>query len=249
LPRYDSILIYRLITDYRFLMSDHHIRYDLLAQQALRGVVRTVLADVAKKGLPGEHHFKITFNTTAPSVRLSDRLRAQYPETMTIILQHQFWDLAVGEHVFEVGLSFGGIGERLAVPFDAIIAFYDPAVQFGFQFEPIDAAADERGEAAKDATKDAVKPAPACRNPRPCRPGRALLVKSPNPRPPPPKLPDRQAVTMTSPTAVAKSCGSTGFGRSEATCPGRAQHAMMRCRPGTIIISGFATIPDQRRTV
>ena len=142
-------------------MPDHHIRYDLLAQQALRGVVRTVLTDVAKKGLPGEHHFKITFNTTAPSVRLSDRLRAQYPETMTIILQHQFWDLAVGEHVFEVGLSFGGIGERLAVPFDAIIAFYDPAVQFGFQFEPIDAAADERGEAAKDATKDAAKAAPA----------------------------------------------------------------------------------------
>ena len=140
-------------------MPDHHIRYDLLAQQALRGVVRTVLADVAKKGLPGEHHFKITFNTTAPGVRLSDRLRAQYPETMTIILQHQFWDLAVGESAFEVGLSFGGIGERLSVPFDAIIAFYDPAVQFGFQFEPIDA--DESGDAAKDATKDAAKPVPA----------------------------------------------------------------------------------------
>ena len=136
---------------------DHHIRYDLLAQQALRGVVRTVLADVAKKGLPGEHHFKIIFNTTAPGVRLSDRLRAQYPETMTIILQHQFWDLAVGESAFEVGLSFGGIGERLAVPFDAIVAFYDPAVQFGFQFEPIDAAADERGEAATDSAKGAAK--------------------------------------------------------------------------------------------
>ena len=138
-------------------MPDHHIRYDLLAQQALRGVVRTVLADVAKKGLPGEHHFKIIFNTTAPGVRLSDRLRAQYPETMTIILQHQFWDLAVGESAFEVGLSFGGIGERLAVPFDAIVAFYDPAVQFGFQFEPIDAAADERGEAATDSAKGAAK--------------------------------------------------------------------------------------------
>lgn len=138
-------------------MPDHHIRYDLLAQQALRGVVRSVLADVAKKGLPGEHHFKIIFNTTAPGVRLSDRLRAQYPETMTIILQHQFWDLAVGESAFEVGLSFGGIGERLAVPFDAIVAFYDPAVQFGFQFEPIDAAADERGEAAKDSAKGAAK--------------------------------------------------------------------------------------------
>jgi hypothetical protein len=137
-------------------MPDDHIRYDLLAQQALRGVVRTVLADVAKKGLPGEHHFKIIFNTAAPGVRLSDRLRAQYPETMTIILQHQFWDLAVGERGFEVGLAFGGISERLAVPFDSIVAFYDPAVQFGFQFEAIDAVpAGERGDAAKDAAKAA----------------------------------------------------------------------------------------------
>src|SRR5438477_6879860 len=134
-------------------MPDPLIRYDLLAQQALRGVVRTVLADVAKKGLPGEHHFKITFNTTAPGVRLSDRLRAQYPETMTIILQHQFWDLAVTERAFEVGLSFGGISERLAVPFDSIIAFLDPAVQFGFQFEPIGEAAAARGE-SDEATDD-----------------------------------------------------------------------------------------------
>ena len=139
-------------------MPDPAIRYDLLAQQALRGVVRTVLADVAKKGLPGEHHFKITFNTTAPGVRLSDRLRAQYPEAMTIILQHQFWDLAVNERAFEVGLSFGGISERLAVPFDSIIAFYDPAVQFGFQFEPIEAAG-ESGNADKEAEKNPEKPA------------------------------------------------------------------------------------------
>jgi len=103
--------------------------------------VRTVLADVAKKGLPGEHHFKITFNTVAPGVRLSDRMRAQYPEAMTIILQHQFWDLHVDETGFEVGLSFGGVPERLAVPFEAVTAFFDPAVQFGFQFETLDAAA------------------------------------------------------------------------------------------------------------
>jgi uncharacterized protein len=140
-------------------MPEHHIRYDLLAQQALRGVVRTVLADVAKKGLPGEHHFKITFHTTAPGVRLSDRLRVQYPETMTIILQHQFWDLTVGDRGFEVGLSFSGITERLAVPFDSIIAFYDPAVQFGFQFEAMDAAADEEGD-AEDAEKRPEKGAP-----------------------------------------------------------------------------------------
>jgi hypothetical protein len=122
-------------------MATDHIRYDLLAQNALRGVVRTVLADVGKKGLPGEHHFKITFNTMAPGVRLSDRMRAQYPEAMTIVLQHQFWDLHVDDTGFEVGLSFGGVPERLAVPFDAVTAFFDPAVQFGFQFETLDAAA------------------------------------------------------------------------------------------------------------
>ncbi|MGA8320766.1 MAG: ClpXP protease specificity-enhancing factor SspB [Xanthobacteraceae bacterium] len=120
-------------------MATDHIRYDVLAQAALRGVVRTVLVDVAKKGLPGEHHFKITFSTVAPGVRLSDRMRAQYPEAMTIILQHQFWDLHVDDAAFEVGLSFGGVPERLAVPFEAVTAFYDPAVQFGFQFEPLDA--------------------------------------------------------------------------------------------------------------
>jgi len=137
-------------------MTDH-IRYDILAQQALRGVVRTVLGDVANKGLPGEHHFKITFSTTAPGVRLSERMRAQYPEAMTIILQHQFWDLSVGDDAFEVGLSFGGVPERLAVPFDAIIAFFDPAVQFGFQFEAAEAKAGARGEADKVAEKDADK--------------------------------------------------------------------------------------------
>ena len=86
-----------------------HIRYDLLTQQALRGVVRNVLVEAAKKGLPGEHHFYISFDTKAEGVRLSDRLRAQYPEQMTIILQHQFWDLEVDENGFSAGLSFGGV--------------------------------------------------------------------------------------------------------------------------------------------
>ena len=129
-------------------MPVDHIRYDVLAQAALRGVVRTVLADAAKKGLPGEHHFKITFNTTAPGVRLSERMHARYPQEMTIVLQHQFWDLAVTEQAFEVGLSFGGIAERVAVPFDAVTAFYDPAVQFGFQFEVIESAAPTDAPAA-----------------------------------------------------------------------------------------------------
>jgi hypothetical protein len=118
-------------------MPTDYIRYDLLAQAALRGVLRTVLTDAAKKGLPGEHHFKITFSTTAPGVRLSERMRAQYPEAMTIILQHQFWDLVVDSEAFEVGLSFGGLPERITVPFEAVTAFFDPAVQFGLQFEPM----------------------------------------------------------------------------------------------------------------
>jgi uncharacterized protein len=117
-------------------MADH-IRYDLLTQQALRGVVRGVLADAAKKGLPGDHHFFISFDTRAAGVRMSERLRAQYPEQMTIILQHQFWDLTVNEQGFEVGLSFGGITEKLAVPFEAISGFFDPSVQFGLQFEEV----------------------------------------------------------------------------------------------------------------
>lgn len=118
-------------------MSDQ-IRYDLLTQRALRGVVRDVLVDVTKKkALPGDHHFYISFDTTADGVRLSQRLRAQYPEEMTIILQHQFWDMAVNDDGFEVGLSFGGIPEKLAIPFDAIKGFFDPSVQFGLQFEEI----------------------------------------------------------------------------------------------------------------
>jgi uncharacterized protein len=117
-------------------MSDQ-IRYDLLTQQALRGVVRSVLTDAAKKGLPGDHHFFISFDTHADGVRISDRLRAQYPEEMTIILQHQFWDLTVNEQGFEVGLSFGGVTERLSIPFEAINGFFDPSVQFGLQFEEV----------------------------------------------------------------------------------------------------------------
>ena len=117
-------------------MADQ-IRYDLLTQKALRGVVRNVLADAAKKGLPGDHHFYISFDTRADGVRLSDRLRAQYPDEMTIILQHQFWDLKVGDDEFEVGLSFGGIPEQLTVPYEAINGFFDPSVQFGLQFEEV----------------------------------------------------------------------------------------------------------------
>ena len=123
-------------------MATDHIRYDVLARDALRGVLRQVLTDAAAHGLPGEHHFFITFLSTAEGVKLSPRLLAQYPEEMTIILQHQFWDLVVTEDRFEVGLSFAGVPERLVVPFNSIKSFFDPSVQFGLQFEPSDAAAE-----------------------------------------------------------------------------------------------------------
>ena len=142
-------------------MAVDHIRYDILAQEALRGVVQKVLVDVAKNGLPGEHHFYISFDTRADGVRLSPRMLAQYPEEITVVLQHQFWDLVVTEEGFEVGMSFGGIPERLNVPFAAVKGFFDPSVQFGLQFEEIgDAAA-----AGEDANAPAHKDRGAARPP------------------------------------------------------------------------------------
>lgn len=131
------------------------IRYDLLAQDALRGVVKKVLADVAARGLPGEHHFYVAFDTRAEGVKISDRLRQKYPEDMTIVLQHQFWDLKAGEHAFEVGVSFNGIPERLTVPYAAVKGFFDPSVQFGLQFEM---GAEPKAVPEKDAAQDTEAP-------------------------------------------------------------------------------------------
>jgi hypothetical protein len=116
-------------------MTKDLIRYDLLVQDALKGVVRKVLIDGGRDGLPGDHHFYVSFRTDFPGVRLSSRLREKYPQEMTIVLQHQFWDLIVTEHSFEVGLSFSGVPERLLIPFDALTGFFDPSVQFGLKFE------------------------------------------------------------------------------------------------------------------
>ncbi|MDH3579683.1 MAG: ClpXP protease specificity-enhancing factor SspB [Hyphomicrobiales bacterium] len=129
-------------------MAEDLIRYDTLAQEALRGVVRTVLERVAESGLPGEHHLFIAFDTKAEGVDISDRLRQQYPDEMTVVLQYQFWDLELGEDYFEVKLAFNNIPERLVVPFDSIKAFYDPSVQFGLQFGAPGAANDEDPEEA-----------------------------------------------------------------------------------------------------
>jgi len=142
-------------------MATDHIRYDVLARDALRGVLRQVLSDAAAHGLPGDHHFFITFLSKAEGVKLSPRLLAQYPEEMTIILQHQFWDLVVAEDKFEVGLSFGGIPERLAVPFNAIKSFFDPSVQFGLQFEPSEVAPDSLPKNVPADPASSALPAPS----------------------------------------------------------------------------------------
>ncbi|MBI3699220.1 MAG: hypothetical protein HY242_02075 [Afipia sp.] len=151
-------------------MATDLIRYDVLARDALRGVLRQVLKDAAEKGLPGEHHFYITFLSTAPGVKISPRLLSQYPTEMTVILQHQFWDLVVTDDRFEVGLSFNGIPERLVIPFNSIKSFFDPSVQFGLQFEPAEGADTETpaaeplatvgSSAAEDETADKQAPTP-----------------------------------------------------------------------------------------
>ncbi|HUI20119.1 MAG TPA: ClpXP protease specificity-enhancing factor SspB [Methylocella sp.] len=122
------------------------IRYDLLVQEALRGVVRRVLSDTARDGLPGDHHFYISFRTHARGVRLSSRMRGLYPDEMTIILQHQFWDLNVTEESFEVGLSFRNVPEMLLIPFDAVTRFFDPSVGFEARFAVEDEITDGAAE-------------------------------------------------------------------------------------------------------
>ncbi|HEX7776512.1 MAG TPA: ClpXP protease specificity-enhancing factor SspB [Parvibaculum sp.] len=140
-------------------MAEDLMRYDLLAQEALRGVVRRALDVAAKKGLPGEHHFYISFRTDAPGVEISEKLKKQYPEEITIVLQHQFYNLDVRDDGFSVDLTFNKVPEKLVVPYAAVQGFFDPSVQFGLQFEvkkPEGAPAEApRAEPAKD-----EKPAP-----------------------------------------------------------------------------------------
>ncbi|MBI1384075.1 MAG: hypothetical protein GC150_04105 [Rhizobiales bacterium] len=126
-------------------MADFEIDYEALAQDALRGIVRRVLAHAAVNGLPGEHHFYISFSTGAPGVSVSKRLRQLYPEDMTIVLQHQFWDLTAEKEHFEVKLSFNGRTEQLVVPYRAIKMFYDPSVPYGLQFEPVGSDSNRQG--------------------------------------------------------------------------------------------------------
>jgi|ERR1700733_1592898 uncharacterized protein len=147
--------------------------YEQWTETALRQVVAQAIAHVAVHGLPGDHHFYLTFRTDHPGVVIPPRLRAQYPQEMTIVLQHQFWDLKVDREagLISVGLSFGGVPTTLAVPLDAVIGFADPHVRYGLRFQVILPEAPEEkpgalvsapqiADPAEDAKQEASEEAP-----------------------------------------------------------------------------------------
>ena len=121
-------------------MQTDPLRYDKMVESALRGVVREALGIAAERGLPGNHHFYLTFRTHAPGVVMPDYLREQYPTEMTIVLQYQYYGLEADEEQFGVTLSFNNVHERLVVPFSAVTTFADPSVNFALQFQPLAAA-------------------------------------------------------------------------------------------------------------
>ena len=127
-------------------MTDMPLAYDRMVDDALRGVMVRALRHAERHGLPGDHHFYITFRTDHAAAVLSEDLRAKYPEEITIVLQHQFWDLRVGDTGFSVALSFNQASQTLTVPFAAVTAFVDPSVKFGLQFRPLGPAEEPGGE-------------------------------------------------------------------------------------------------------
>lgn len=140
---------------------DSLIPYDEIVQEALRAVVGRVLGEIEMGGgeLPGNHHFYITFKTTAPGVNIPQHLKDRFPDEMTIVLQNKFWELEVRETGFSVGLSFNQIPAKLQVPFAAITAFVDPAVDFGLQFQAaVDDMAPETHDAAENDGTDGITP-------------------------------------------------------------------------------------------
>jgi len=140
------------------------IPYGRLMHHAMRGLIQTVLSDIARDGLPGDHHFFITFDTGAEGVAIADWLRDRYPEEMTIVIQHWFDGLEVDDDGFSITLNFGDNPEPLRIPFDAILTFVDPSVEFGLRFEssdaPDDGPEDEPPSPDGDGTEDDAPDAP-----------------------------------------------------------------------------------------
>ena len=204
-----------------------------MAQDALRGIVRTVLIHVAKSGLPGQHHFYIAFNTNAPGVVLSPRLKERYPEEMTIVLQHRFWDLIVNDERFEVKLTFDGIPERLVVPFAAIKVFFDPSVPYGLQFEGSDLAVDVAQDLGTEGADglDIAQRFGATRGQRSDAKAETLPAGRAEKKPRSPRKP-RAAKGEAKARPVAGALGSEATGRQGRAIQGRDVEARSARRPG-----------------
>ncbi|MFP5479717.1 MAG: SspB family protein [Alphaproteobacteria bacterium] len=136
------------------------IDYGTLMHRAMRGLIQTVLADVATNGLPGAHHFFITFDTTHPGVAIADWLRERYPSEMTVVLQHWFENLEVEDDLFRVTLNFGNQPEPMVIPFDAVRTFVDPSVEFGLRFESQSDDGEDEDEDDTEAEIDAEEDPP-----------------------------------------------------------------------------------------
>ena len=203
-------------------MTQDLIRYDVLCQEALRGVVKKIIAEVVRTGLPGQHHFFISFDTQHPGVRMSTRLRQRYPDEMTVVLQHQFWDLNVTDTYFEVGLSFSGIPERLLVPFLSIKGFFDPSVQFGLQFEVV-----REGEEAE---------APA--DPAPAAPEAGPRLAAVGPRP----VTAKRLVETVEPAAeVGSDKAESGTAEASKTVDGTSSDGDRKAKPALKAVSNEET--------
>jgi hypothetical protein len=157
---------------------DSLLPYETWIEQALRHVVAQAIEHVAVQGLPGGHHFYITFRTDHPGVELPQRVRAQYPKEMTIVLQHQFWDLAFNRETqaIQVGLSFGGVPCKLVIPLDAVVEFADPHIRYGLRFQAAEAPAAEAGSADTTAPAEAEPPVPAAAAAKDAEPGQVVSL-------------------------------------------------------------------------
>lgn len=134
-----------------------HIPYEEIVQHALRAVARDVLKQVEREGFPGSHHLYITFQTGFPGVEMADYLKERHPQEVTIVLQHQFWDLSTTEKSFSVTLSFNDVKERLVIPYNAITGFVDPSVKFGLHFTPLEIEEEETPVTSKPQSSKKAK--------------------------------------------------------------------------------------------
>jgi len=161
-------------------MAKEQLRYDKMVETALRGVVRDALNQVAERGLPGNHHFYLTFRTGYPGVNIPDYLAAQYPNEMTIVLQYQYYGLEIDDQRFAVTLSFNNVHERLEIPLAAITTFADPSVNFALQFQPTPPADSAEvaalPSAARAPAKEEAKPAPEAAAEEPPKRGEVVTL-------------------------------------------------------------------------